>query len=501
MKIGRAPPKPVSGLLCVLLAGAALLALSGCASGVRKPDVTLPQAFEAPSGGQDLSVQQLDRWWLIFGDDELNQLEAQALAGSPDVKTEIARLREAGATETSGIWQTYPTGDLTGGASRVVTTPIGGAPSSLIPVGGVNEDLHADFKPSWEVDFLGALRLERKAVRADYAATRFDIEAARATLVADVADQYFVARGLAIQINDAKEQVTIETGLLNTATVKLERGLGPRSDADRIAGDLAQAKSSIDGLEAQQHAAQRTLLILIGRGAEPVENLPLTADVPDAPPLPEAVPGELLQRRPDVREADEQMRAATLRTALAKDQLFPNLTFVPALGLARDVAPGVGLISLIPLILAPQQQTTTTKYWSLGANLDQPVLDIPRLLADAKAQGARAEEAVIAYEVAVKNAYGDSENALVLLASDERRVKILQDGVSRARRAYDDGRLRYNLGIDDVTAVLAAEETWSTDRTQLTVQRVQALRRAIQTYKALGGGWDYQTTETASRSQ
>jgi outer membrane protein TolC len=209
----------------------------------------------------------------------------------------------------------------------------------------------------------------------------------------------------------------------------------------------------------------------------------------------------LLQRRPDVREADEQMRAATIRTALAKDQLFPNLTFVPALGLARDVAPGVGLISLIPLILAPQQQTTTTKYWSLGANLDQPVLDIPRLLADAKAQGARAEEAVIAYEVAVKNAYGDSENALVLLASDERRVKILEDGVTRARRAYDDGRLRYNLGIDDVTAVLAAEETWSTDRTQLTAQRVQALRRAIQTYKALGGGWDYQTTETASRSR
>jgi NodT family efflux transporter outer membrane factor (OMF) lipoprotein len=500
VKIGRAPPRPVSVLLSVLLAGAAVLALSACASGIRKPDVTLPQAYEAPASGQDLSVQQLDRWWLIFGDDELNQLEAQALAGSPDVKTEIARLKEAGATEKSGIWQTYPTGDLTGGASRQVTTPIGGAPSSLIPVGGVSESLHADFKPSWEVDFMGALRQERKAVRADYAATRFDIEAARALLVAQVADQYFVARGLAIQIEDAKEQVDIETGLLKSATVKLEVGLGPRSDADRIAGDLAQARSNIDGLEAQQHAARRTLLILIGRGAEPVENLPMVADVPDAPPLPKAVPGELLQRRPDVREADEQMRAATIRTALAKDQLFPNLTFVPALGLARDIAPGVGLVSLIPLILAPQQQTTTTSYWSLGANLDQPVLDIPKLLADAKAQGARAEEAVIAYEKAVKSAYGDAENALVGLASDERRVKILEEGEARARRAYDDGRIRYNLGIDDVTAVLSAEQTWRTDRTQLTGERVQALRDAVQTYKALGGGWDYQTTETASRA-
>jgi outer membrane protein TolC len=88
----------------------------------------------------------------------------------------------------------------------------------------------------------------------------------------------------------------------------------------------------------------------------------------------------------------------------------------------------------------------------------------------------------------------------VLLASDERRVKILEEGEARARRAYDDGRLRYNLGIDDVTSVLSAEETWRTDRTLLTGQRVQALRRAVQTYKALGGGWDYDTTQQASRS-
>jgi NodT family efflux transporter outer membrane factor (OMF) lipoprotein len=493
VKIGRAPT--------ILLAGAAALALAACASGARKPDLSLPQAYEAPAGTQDLSVQQLDRWWTIFGDDQLNQLEAQALSGSPDYKTEIARLREAGAVEKSGIWQTYPTGDITGGASREITKPIGGAPSSLIPIGGVTETLHADFKPSWEIDFLGALNQDRKAVRADFAATRFDIEAAHATLVADVADQYFVARGLAIQIEDAKEQLDIETQLLTTAETKLKYGLGPRSDADRIAGDLAGAKSNMDGLQAEQHAAQRTLLILVGRGAEPVENLPLAADVPDAPPLPTGVPGELLQRRPDVREADQKMRAAAIRTALAKDQLFPNLTFVPALGIAEDVAPGVALIKLAPLILAPQQQTTTTNYWSLGANLDQPVLDIPRLLQDAKAQGARTEEAVIAYEQVVKQAYGDAENALVQLASDERRVKILTDGEARSRRAYDDGLFRYKLGIDDVTSVLSAEQTWRTDRTLLTSQRVQALRRAVTTYKALGGGWEYQTTETASRAR
>ena len=152
------------------------------------------------------------------------------------------------------------------------------------------------------------------------------------------------------------------------------------------------------------------------------------------------------------------------------------------------------------LLFFPQEQTNKTDYWSIGVNLDQPVLDIPRLLQDAKAQGARTEQAVIAYEKAVQDAYGDAENAMVGLASDEERIKVLTDGEARAKRAYDAGRRRFSLGIDDITAVLSAEQTWRTDRTELTAERVQALRRAVQTYKALGGGWNYETTKTAARS-
>jgi outer membrane protein TolC len=284
---------------------------------------------------------------------------------------------------------------------------------------------------------------------------------------------------------------------LKTATQKLDLGLGPRSDPDRIAGDLAQAKSQVDGLEAQEHAAQRTLLILIGRGPDPVETLPLSADVPDPPPLPKAVPGALLVRRPDVREADERMRSAVIQTKLAKEELFPNLTINPAIGIAHQVMPGVGVASLVPLILFPQQQTTNTEYWSYGFGVSQPVLDIPRLLQEANAQSAKAEETVVAYELAVQQAYGDAENALVELSSDERRIKILEDGEARARRAYDDERIRYGAGLDDVTSVLSAEQTWETDRSELTAQRVQALRRAVQTYKAIGGGWDYQMMKHA----
>jgi len=496
------PPVKFGRAALILLASAAALAVQGCASGARKPDLNLPAAYEAPAGTADLSPKALDDWWLIFGDEELNGLEAQALKASPDVKTQIARLKEAAATRNSNILQTFPTGDLTGGASRQTTNNIGGgAANDLFPVGGVTDDDHLDFKVSWELDFFGALADARKAARADYAASRFDIEAARASLVANVADSYFQARGLAIQLDDANETLRIENDLLRSTTIKAERGLGPESDADRIAGDAAQARSQVEDLKSQQHAAARLLLILVGRGTESVENLPLAADVPDPPPLPKAVPGELLARRPDVREADEKMRSAAIRTKLAKEELFPNLTLQPALGLAKEVAPGVGVLqSALGLMFFPQEQTTTTDYWSVGVNLDQPVLDIPRLLQDAKAQGARTEEAVVAYEQAVQTAYGDAENALVELSSDETRIGVLEDGEARAKRAYDAERTRFKLGIDDITTVLSAEQTWRTDRTELTAERVQALRRAVQTYKALGGGWDYETTKTASRS-
>ena len=483
-----------------IVGASALAMLAACASGARKPDLTLPAAYEAPRGDSGLPSQALDRWWTIFGDPELDALEDQALRASPDATTQEARLEEAIATRKSTVLQTYGSGGIKGSTTPQKAYPVGPVPSSLFPVGGYTETDQLAFSPSWEIDFLGGLRDERRAARADFAATRFDIESARASLVANVADEYFQARGLSIQIADAEETEKIEDQLLETATIRSDRGLGERSDADRIAGDLAGAKSQLSDLRAQQHAAARLLLILVGRGPDPVESLPLSADVPEPPPTPRAVPGELLVRRPDVREAAARMRAAAYRTKLAKEELFPNLTLTPALGILRQVAPGVGLASLMPLILFPEEQTTTTAYWSMGIGIDQPVLDIPHLLQDAKAQGARTEQAVVAYEQAVQNAYGDAENALVELASDEARIQILEDGERRARRAYDDEQTRYHAGLEDVTSVLSAEQTWRADRTQLTSERVQALRRAVQTYKALGGGWESQPIQTAARA-
>lgn len=474
--------------LAPLLGLAALLC--ACAGAPKRaPVVALPARYEGPSGVVQLTAPELDRWWLLFDDPELNSLEDEAFRASPDARTADARLVEAGATEGSEIAQTFPLGDLQGNATHSHATNIGAPSNSLFPIGGTTDSETINFNVSWELDFFGRLAQERRIAHAELAATTFDVQSSRASLAASVADSLFVARGLAIQLGDAQATEKIEAGLENVAARKAAIGLGPASDADRVAGDLSVARSQVVDLTAQLHAARRQLLILIGRGAEPVENLTIESVAKDPPSIPQSVPGELLARRPDILEADAQIRGQGARSRLRHLAYFPTFTILPGLSASNTTSPGV--VYIPPVTLLPAQQTSALGIWSLGLGVSQPLLSIPQLKFEARAEDARTLQTVIAYEKTVQTAYGEAEIALVELAADERRLAILRDGEVRAKRASDAALKRYGDGLDDLTAALSAEQSWRTTLTSLTAQRVQALRRAVQTYKALGGGWAY----------
>ena len=188
-----------------------------------------------------------------------------------------------------------------------------------------------------------------------------------------------------------------------------------------------------------------------------------------------------MARRPDVREAHARIASQTGRLTYNQLAFFPTFTLTPGVGLSRSKQPGF---------------SSATRFWSIGGAVSQPILSIPRMLVDMKVQSARAEQAVIAYEKAVQTAYGEADNALVRLAADHRRVDLLTDGEERAKRASEAARKRYALGLDDLQTALGAEQSWRSVRSQLTGAQVQALRRAVQTYKALGGGWAASTLPT-----
>ncbi|HEY3695716.1 TolC family protein [Phenylobacterium sp.] len=456
----------------------ACLALAACASS-RPPQVRLPAAYEAPARG-GLAVEALDRWWTAFDDAQLAALVEQALAASPDARTAAARLDEARATAHGALTHFLPQGDATASAQETHSQQLSGTVVNIpgFSTSGASDRYAANFDVSWELDLVGRFFAVRRAARGDQAAARFEYEGTRASLAANVADAYFQARGLAIQLADADETVRIQNELETVALEKAGRGLGARADADRVAGDLAQAASQAATLQAELQAARRTLLVLLGRGAEPIASVPITAGVGAIPPVPATTPSELLARRPDVREARARLASAAGRSDVALLAFFPTFTLTPGLGWSKLSQPGY---------------SATTQTWTLGGNVSQPILSIPQLLFDLKAQNARTRQAAIAYEKTVQTAFGEAESALARLDADRRGVALLQDGEVRARRAYEAARTRYNLGLDDLEGALAAERSWRATRSALTAAQVQGLRRAVQTYKALGGGWPAQT--------
>jgi len=481
------------------LAGAILLALpamAGARPDAPPPRIDLPGAYAVPApdatGAQGtLPPAALDRWWRLFGDPALDALEDEAFVAGSDALTAAARLGEARATRAAQVAATLPSGGVTGNVSRQKAYAIGAPSDDLNPTSGITDTAQANFNVSWELDLFGRLKLQRRIANADAAEARFNVEGLRAALAADVADDYFQAEGLAIQLDDARQTARIQGDLLSVARRKADAGAGPPDDVDRVAGQLAQANAQAADLAAQLDAARRRLLILVGRPLTGLDAPVATGALPPPPPPPAALPAELLTRRPDVREAEFRLRAELGSASLARRAIFPTITLLPGLGGSSIAEPGVSYIP--PSTLVTSQQTTTLGFWTLGAGITAPTLDIPRLLDQAKAQDARAREAAIAYQKTVRVAFGEARDGLAGLAAGETASALLAEGEARARRAYDGARRRYAGGLGDLTASLTAEQDWRAIRSALTDERIDTLHRAVRACKALGGGWAFST--------
>jgi NodT family efflux transporter outer membrane factor (OMF) lipoprotein len=479
----RRRPRPSGSSVSVLALGLAGLALAGCVNTPRPtPDTRLPAAYAAPAGTA-LPQASLDRWWTTFNDPLLTSLVETALERSPDARSAAAVLEEARAVRRNQIRQIYiPSTPLSGSAKKTHTDILDSSGSSFTQ-GGDSESYAANFDVSWELDLFGRRRAGLNVVNNDLAAARFSYEGSRASLAANVAQSYFEARGLAVQLDDARQSERINASLRDFSAKKAKAGLIATSEADRAEADLAQTQAQVANLEAQLAASRRSLLILVGRGVDPLASLPVDATLDAAPPAPAAIPGDLLGRRPDIREAQARLASASGNLKINELALLPTFTLTPGVGLTKSVQPAYAFLG------GGGKTSTTSAAWSFGASASIPVLNIPALLADIDAQNARTQQAAIAYEKAVQTAYGEAENAMVQLAADQRRVALLTDGEARALRAYEANRKGYGLGLIDQTTTLQAEQSWRQARTALTGARTDALQRAVKTYKALGGGW------------
>lgn len=443
--------------------------LAGCISTqLPEPQTALPERFESAIAPPVEQVS-LERWWLLFGDAQLTSLVDEALERAPDARSALAVLHEARATRRQAMAPYDVQGNLSGSAARQRNEAVEGnaADTTLTSLSGT-------FSPSWEVDLFGRRAAARGAADADLAASTFVYHAARQSLSASVAAGLFDARGLAVQLANARETLRIAQALARLGERRASAGLGTGADAASLAADEASARASVTAFEAQLAVSRRNLLVLIGRGTEPLEAVPIDAALGNAPPVPTTAPATLLARRPDIREAEARLRAAIGTLRLDERALLPTFNLLPSANLSRTSGSGTAV---------------ATGLWSIGMGLTLPIFDRARLMAQVRAQQARSLQAVIAYEKAVQTGYGEAENRLAVYAADRTRLTALAQADAHAQQAFEAQRAGYRAGIVDLATLLQAERTWRTSRNALATLRATTLSDAVDCFRALGGGW------------
>ena len=452
--------------------------LAGCSVGpfYQKPAVELPDAWrELPKDAKSVPA---DRWWTFYGDAVLDRFVGEALVHNRDIALAAARVEEARAFLRIADAEFFPSIDAEFQRDR---TRSSGRPSVPLPPGVPLErnNYTAQINVSYEVDLWGRLRSASNAARADLLATRAAQETVRVTLTAQVVQSYFTLKALDAQIDATRRALDLRGRTLELQKVRSEAGLIGDLDLRQIEAEVAAARAQLPALERARGTEEAALAVLLGRSPRAIieESLRLEADHGEPPALvvPEGLPSDLLLRRPDVVQAEQQLIAANARIASARAALFPKISLTGYLGTESA--------SLSDLFSGP------ARIWQLAFALAQPIFQGDRLRAEIEVVRARERQVLAQYQKTLQQAFREVREALIrqdrsraVFEAERVRVRALEDTVKLARIRYDNGRSSQLEVIDAERELLQAE-----------LNRIDALRAqraaVADLVKALGGGW------------
>ncbi len=460
----------------MLLLHACLLA--GCNAGpdYKRPDMALPEAWPARSDAAQKASDTSEQWWHLYADAALDQLEDEALAHNADIQLAAARVAEARARLGITEADQYPTVSANATGSRTKNTLNGILPyPSTLP--RIQNQTLATLNASYELDLWGKFRRASEASRADLLSAESARETVRLSLTAQVAQEYFALVAL-----DGEEAALLR--LLASRQERFElnkkqREVGVLSEYDlhQAEADVAATQSQLASVAEARNRQETALTLLLGRSPRAVMGSDLHRGSPALPvvSVPDGLPADLLLRRPDLKDAEQQLVAANARIGAARAQYFPSITLT---GYA-----GGQSVSLSNLFSGP------SGIFQFAAAVSQPIFNAGRLGYQVEVAEARRDQAVIQYRQAVASAFADVRNALSaqqsakqILASESARSDALE-------QSYKQAGLRYRAGVASRLELLDVERNYLEAKlNRLDAERVQ--RSAVaDLFKALGGGW------------
>jgi multidrug efflux system outer membrane protein len=451
----------------------AALGLAGCAVGpdYRRPEFPVPPDFRGQAPVSEKSIGDL-AWWEIFQDDVLQELLRTALAANYDLRIATARVLDARAQVT--IARSFQFPDVSGNASaEYLRVPGDRAPTqpkeTFSPVGTL--DL------SWELDLWGRLRRATEASRAELLASEDVRRFVMTTLISDVATAYIQLRELDLELEISKRTLTSREGSLRLVKLRYEGGVAALIDVRQAEVLLYTATETIPDVERRIEQTENLISLLLGRSPGAVPRGRSTAEqLAQAPPtVPAGLPSSLLERRPDIRQAEDQLAAATARIGVAKADYFPRVLLIGAAGAGGIRIDGSWYGPNGLLALAPQ--------------VTLPIFNMGRIGAGVDSAEARAQEALIRYEQTIQQAFREVADALVEYAKRrESRIQqtLLVDSLRDAARLAD---IRYRGGVTSYLEVLDTERQLFDAELLLAQTQRDELLAIVRLYRALGGGW------------
>ena len=471
----------------------ATLGLAGCTVGpnYKRPAVDVPLAYRAatadtPAGDQSHSSQAGpassaataptpvmsfgdEKWWDVFQDRELQNLIRTALKNNYDVRIAATRVLQAQAQLGITRADQLPTLGVGGNISSQQNAKLGPIPGYEVTLGQVSASA------AYNIDFWGKYRRATEAARATLLANEWAQKEVMATLVANVATGYFQLRQFDLELEISRHTLDSRKDSLQLTETREQHGFDSLLDVRQAEQLVYTASSEIPDLERQIALQENAISILLGNKPGDVPRGLKLTEQPHAPEVPAGIPSSLLERRPDIHQAEQSLIAANANIGVARAAFFPQISLTATAGYES-----AALSSLF---------TGPAGIWTMAASLTQPIFEGGRLKSNLRLTEAQREQTSLTYQQTIQGAFRDVSNALVAYRKDQ-EFRVQQEHLlESARDAARLSEVRFKSGSTDYLEVLTNETNAFTAELGLAQAQGNELIALVQLYQALGGGW------------
>lgn len=466
-------PIPGRGPRASCIALSLLVSLNGCTLGpdYKRPELEIPDAYLYEP--KDVAISANTAWWQQFGDPVLDGLIETALVNNYNVQIAAANVDQAIGVVTQTRSAFYPQIGY-GASGEKLRSPDAGVVSAIPGIPTTQETYQALLSASWEIDLWGRIRSLSEAAQASMLATEEARRGVILTLVSSVATSYITLRGLDEQLAISKRTLKAYGESTRLYELQFKHGQTSLMTVAQARSQYETAATQIPLIESRIAQLENALSVLLGANPGPIPRGKSIAQL-SAPAVPPGLPSELLERRPDLVQAEAALIAANAGIGAARALYFPTISLTGAYGSASS--------SLSDLFEG------STRTWNYAGQVVGPIFTFGAVSGQVAQAEASQQAALAGYKLAVQNAFADVDNALVdnlklgeQLAAQERLVAALTDYQRLAKLQYDGGYVPYST-------VLQAEQTLFPAELSLAALRASALGSTATVYKAMGGGW------------